>query len=135
MIIMQKTRQRAVYLSIYRRAGKSRYGVNIVTLGPPDKWHLDYVGQDLDEMGDYILTKLGSTRTSLNMRFREKYKIRNTPTGKQDAKSAIEFWDKCVAALERDYRKSRDRFSERIVLPGAQKVFGHSWALRCANAL
>jgi hypothetical protein len=102
-IMLQKTRQRVVYLSIYRSSGRSWYGANIVTLRPPKTWHLDYAGEEADEIGDYRLTKVGPGKTRLDMRFREKYKIRNAPTRQEDTNQTGEMWDRYVAALERDY--------------------------------
>ena len=106
-IILQKTKRRVVYISAYRSSGRSRYGANIVTLRPPNAWHLDYAGQEGDEIGHYRLTRLGPARTRLDMTFREKYKIRDTPTKKEDAKQTSEIWDRYVVALERDYARSR----------------------------
>jgi len=102
-IILQKTKQRVVYISAYRSSGGSRYGVNIVTLHPPNGWHLDYAGEEADEIGDYRLTRLDPVRTRLDMTFKEKYKIRDAPTRKEDMKQTSEMWDRYVAALERGY--------------------------------
>jgi len=62
-----------------------------------------YIGDEDDEAGDYLLTRLGPRKTRLDMRFIEHYKIRNAPTRAQDTKHTHEIWDKIVAALERDY--------------------------------
>jgi len=102
-IVLQKTKRRAVYISTFKWAGRSRYGVNIVTLHPPNRWHLEYVGEESDEIGDYRLTKLGPRRTRLDMTFKEKYKIRSAPTRNEEMKHTNEIWDRYVAALERDY--------------------------------
>lgn len=104
--ILQRTRQRVVYLSIYKRGVKFKYAVDIVTLRPPKAWHLDFVGEEDDETGDYRLTKLGARKTRLDMVFKEKYKIRNAPTKLEDTKHTNETWDKYVAALERDYKST-----------------------------
>ena len=106
-IIMQKTKQRVVYVSAFRWGRKSMYGVNIVTLHPPNRWRLDYAGEEADEVGDYRLTSLGRGRTRLDMTFKEKYKVRGAPTRKEDMKDTNEIWDRYVAALERDYAHSK----------------------------
>jgi hypothetical protein len=106
-IIMQKTKRRVVYISAFRWAGKPKYGVNIVTLHPPNRWHLDYAGEEADEIGDYRLTRLGRGRIRLDMTFKEKYKIRGAPTRKEDMNDTKEIWDRYVAALERDYARSK----------------------------
>ncbi len=101
--ILLKTEHRVIYTSAYRIGGKPRSAVNVVTLYPPKAWHLDFIGDEDDETGDYVLTTLGPRRTRLDMTFLEHYKIRNAPTRAQDAKHTHEVWDKYVAALERDY--------------------------------
>lgn len=92
-----------IYTSVYRSGGKPRTAVNVVTLHPPKAWHLDFTGDEDDEVGDYVLTRLGSRRTRLRMTFTEHYKIHNAPTKAQDAKNTNDVWDKYVKALERDY--------------------------------
>ncbi len=101
--ILLKTEHRVIYISEYRSGGKPRSGVNVITLYPPKAWHLDFMGDEDDEAGDYLLTRLGPRKTRLDMRFIEHYKIRNAPTMAQDTKHTCEVWDKIVAALERDY--------------------------------
>jgi hypothetical protein len=102
--ILQKTKQRAVYLSIYRRDKKWKYAVNIVTLHPPNSWHLDFVGEEDYETGEYRLSRIGAHKTKLQMIFKEKYRIRNAPTKAEDTKQTDDVWDKYVAALEKDYK-------------------------------
>jgi len=106
-IILQKTKRRVVYNYIYRRRGKIRSAVNIVTLQPPKAWHLDSPGQDCDEIADYRLTTISPKKTRLDMTFKERYKISRAPTRAEDAKDLNEAWEKYVAALERDYARRK----------------------------
>ena len=106
-IILQNTKRRVVYSYIYRRGGKIRSAVNIVTLQPPKAWHLDSPGQDCDEIADYRLSSLGPKKTRLDMTFKERYKIRGAPTKEEDTRSLSEAWDKYVAALEREYARRK----------------------------
>ena len=106
-IVLQKTKRRSVYISAFKWAGRSTYGVNIVTLRPPNRWHLEYVGEEADEIGDYRLTKLGPGRTRLDMTFKERHKISNAPTRNEEMKHTNEIWDRYVAALERDYAQKK----------------------------
>jgi len=103
--ILQKTKNRAIYLSIYKSEGTLKYGVNIVHLHPIRSWHLEFLGEEDDELGDYRLVKLDSEHTRLDMVFKEKYKISNPPSQAEDLKHTSELWDKYVTCLERDYRK------------------------------
>ena len=104
--ILQKNLKRVVYVTTYSKAGVSKVGVNWVILSPPNSWHLDFIGEEDDEEGEYRLTRLAARKTRLDMRFSEKYKVRNAPTQKEDAKHTEEIWDKYVAALEKDYARS-----------------------------
>ena len=105
--ILLKTKHRVVYTVSYRNRGKPRSAVDVVTLHPPNWWHLDFVGDDDDETGDYTLTPLGASKTRLDMTFTERYKIRGAPSKAQDTKSTHVFWDKLVAGLEKDYSRRR----------------------------
>ena len=106
-IILQKTTRRVIYVSTHKRKDKNISAVRIVALRPPNAWHLDLAGQENDEIGDYRLTRLGQRKTRLDMTFKVKYKIIRAPTRQQDSKQTNEVWDKYVAALERDYARSR----------------------------
>jgi hypothetical protein len=75
----------------------------IVSLTPPDSWHLDWIGDEYLEAGDYRLSRLAARKTRLKAVFRI---YGNPKTAKQsDFKRAGEAaWAKYVPALERDYR-------------------------------
>ena len=96
-----------IYISNYRSGGKPRSGVNVVTLYPPNAWHLDFMGDEDDETGDYLLTKLSPRKTRLDMKFIEHYKTRNAPTRAQDTKHTRALWNKIVTALKTDYANQK----------------------------
>jgi hypothetical protein len=83
--------------------------VNIVSLKPPTRWHLDYVGQEADEIGEYRLTRQGPKKTKLDMRFKVKYKIHGAPTSAEEAKQIGIVWDKYVRALEKEFSTKNRR--------------------------
>ena len=89
-----------IYVSSYKSGGKPRNAVNVVTLYPLKAWHLDFIGDDGDEVGDYVLTRLGPQKTRLDMTFEEHYKMRRAPTKAQDLKHTNEVWDKYVGTRE-----------------------------------
>jgi len=103
--ILEKTRKRKIYASIYKGAdGEQKVSVNIVTLKPPTSWHLDYFGEEDDEIGEYRLRSLGKNKTRLDMLFKEKWKnISRIPSIKEQVDGTNEVWDKYVSALEKDY--------------------------------
>jgi len=106
-VILMKTKHRVVYVTSYRNRGKTRSAVDVVTLFPPKAWHLDFVGDEDDETGNYVLTSLGPRKTRLDMRFTERYKVTSAPSKEQDIKQIHNVWDKYVAALEKDYSRKR----------------------------
>ena len=87
--------------------GKPRSAVNVVTLYPHDAWHLDFIGDDDDAVGEYVLKRLGPRKTRLDMRFLEHYKMRGAPSKAQDIKTTRAIWDKYAAALETDYARRK----------------------------
>jgi hypothetical protein len=107
--MLLKAAGRVVYASTYKSDGKLRNAVNVVTLYPPRAWHLDFIGDDDDEVGDYVLTRLGPEKTRLDMTFEEHYKTRKAPTKAQDLKHTNQVWDKYATALEKDYANQRKK--------------------------
>jgi hypothetical protein len=105
--ILDKTKKRVVYTSIYKGSdGTQKIGVNIVTLKAPTTWHLDYFGEEDNEIGDYKLTALGKNKTKLSMVFKETWKI-DQPTVEEQVESTNKTWDKYVAAIEQEYDSSK----------------------------
>jgi hypothetical protein len=107
--ILLKSKHRVVYVMNYKSHGKLKSAVDVVTLYPPKAWHLDFTGDEDDEVGDYALTSLGPRKTRLDMKFQEHYKISKAPTQAQDVKHTHEIWNKYVVALERDYARKKTR--------------------------
>jgi hypothetical protein len=105
--ILMKTKHRVIWVASYRSRGKIRNAVDVVTLHPPKAWHVDFIGDEDDTTGDYVLTSFGARKTRLDMRFKARYKVRNVPSETEDVKELHEVWDKYVAALEKDYRRGR----------------------------
>ena len=105
--ILMKTSHRVVYVVSYRSRGKMRSGVDVVTLYPSKAWHLDFVGDEDDESGDYVLSSLSPRKTRLDMTFTERYKVSKAPSKAQDARHVRELWSKYAVALERDYARTR----------------------------
>jgi hypothetical protein len=103
--ILEKTKDRVIYTSRYKSHGRTKKAVNIVSLRPPNAWHLDFIGDEDNETGDYRLTRLGPQKTRLDMVFTEKYKTRNPPSKADDLSHTNEVWDKYVVALMKDYRR------------------------------
>ncbi len=106
--ILEKTKKRAIYVVNYKGAdGSPKLNVNIVTLKPPNTWHLEQFGEEDNETGDYVLTSLGKERTRLDMVFKEKWKrIAKIPSIKEQIAQTEKVWNKYAAALKQDYSDS-----------------------------
>lgn len=104
--IVEKTRKRVVYVTIYDGAdGKQKVAVSYVILKPPDAWSLEQFGEEDYEKGEYRLKSLGKDRTRLDMVFKETWKdIAKIPTIKEQTDGTSRFWDQLIAALEKDYK-------------------------------
>lgn len=105
--ILEKTKQRAIYTTRYMNKGEEWNAANVVTLHPPKSWHLDSIGDEDDEVGDYRLTSLGPRKTRLDMVFKEVWKTLDVPSKKDYTRHISDIWDKYRAALEKDYKKRR----------------------------
>jgi hypothetical protein len=105
--ILEKTKKRVIIAQSYLENGKESGHVSVVTLKPPDSWHLDTAGNIHEqEIGDYKLTRLGKSRTRLDMVFRVKYSGgAKIPSKKWWEEDSHRFWDKLIIALMRDYSK------------------------------
>ncbi|MDG6925101.1 MAG: hypothetical protein JRN09_00965 [Nitrososphaerota archaeon] len=104
--IVEKTRKRVIYVTIYDGADdKQKVAVSYVTLKPPDAWSLEQFGEEDYEKGEYRLKSLGKDRTRLDMVFKETWKdIAKIPTIKEQTDGTSRFWDQLIAALEKDYK-------------------------------
>jgi len=108
-IIVEKTKKRVIYVQIYKGGdGKQKVAANIVTLRPPNSWHLEFFGEEDDETGEYVVKDLGKDKTRLDMVFKEKWKnIAKVPSTEEQTKQTDKVWDKYVKALEKDYNSEK----------------------------
>jgi hypothetical protein len=106
--IVQATKSRVVYVELYEGAdSQRRVGVDIVSLKPPNSWHMEYVGEDNEEIAEYRLKKLGERRTRIDIRFRNKWKGSLSLSTEEKQKIENDVWDKYIAAIEKDFKQRR----------------------------
>ena len=56
--ILEKTERRVIYTVAYMEDGIEKGHVSVVMLNPPNSWHLDTAGDEVEqETGDYKLRK------------------------------------------------------------------------------
>jgi len=108
-VIIEKTRKRVVFAQVWNEAeGKTRVNVDIVTLKPPDSWHLDMFGSFRNETAEYKLKSLGKGTTQLNVEFKNRWRVvPKIETSEHEVKRLNDIWDGYAEALERDYARTR----------------------------
>lgn len=108
-VILQKTRQKAVYASYNNGTdGKPKLAVGIVTLKPSSySWHLDYYAEEDTETAEYKLTSLGKERTKLSMVFNNSWKKGRGPSAQDFEKGTNSVWEKYALALQKDYKSGK----------------------------
>ncbi|MCI4362995.1 MAG: hypothetical protein L3K13_01635 [Thermoplasmata archaeon] len=77
--------------------------VELIRLGPPDRWRLDLVSAALDETGSYRLRRLGPRRTRIEMRFEKQWRLRRVPGERQYGTLFRRVWDLYAVTIERAY--------------------------------
>ena len=105
--ILERNAKRIIMSVRYTSHGRVMTAARIVTLKPPNAWHLDWIGDENEETGDYLLRSAGSRKTRLHATFRVNYKHHRSPAKFAFLKSLNEVWDKYIDALERDYRRQK----------------------------
>lgn len=98
--ILLRTKHRVVYADSYRSDSKPLIGASVVTLHPPNSWHLDYISDEDNEIGDYLLTPLGRGKTRIDMTFTEHYRIDSSPLKER-------VWEECFGFLGQINRGAR----------------------------
>jgi hypothetical protein len=104
LIILERRANRIIMSVRYTSHGRILTAARIVTLKPPNAWHLDWIGDEDEETGDYQLRRLGARKTGLHATFKVRYRNRKPPPKSAFLKHINELWDKYVAALETDYQ-------------------------------
>jgi hypothetical protein len=103
---VERTDKRIIWIAEYKEKGKTKEGVRVVWLRPPDAWYLDTCG-DGREVGEYRLTEKGKNKTRLDMKFRISYDSKDdAPDKKKWEKDVDEEWDTFAGYLENDYKTS-----------------------------
>lgn len=103
--IIERSKKNVIWRVVTEGKKNGYEGVRVVWLNPPDAWHLDTCG-DGREVGDYKLTRLGKTRTRLDMTFSETYyDAMDMESRKSWMADANSHWNAYGRYLERDYRR------------------------------
>lgn len=104
---VEKTKNCVAWITHTSKEGREIENIRTVTLSPPNKWRVAGYGEELNEVGTYVLKPLGKKRTQLKMKFVISYKSAQ-PEPKASWESRVSGnWLKYRAALERDYSEGK----------------------------
>ena len=112
--IIERTPRRVVFEDLEESDAGWEWSRDVVTLLPPNRWHMDGIGNHRDVTADYVLTPLSAGQTRLDLRWRRRPK---TTEARKDTRveretSARRAWKRFGAAMERDYRRTQRRRTE-----------------------
>lgn len=107
--IIERTPRRVVFEDLEEDDRGWIWTREVVTLRPPNRWHMDGVGSRRDATADYVLSSLPDGRTLLDLRWRRRPTVREakTLTKAEREASMLRAWKRFGAAMERDYTRSR----------------------------
>ena len=107
--IVERTPRRVIFEDLEESKDGWDWSRAVVALRPPNRWHMDGVGNNRDEKADYVLSSLPDGRTRLDLRWRRRPKVadaRRRRKAEREA-SATRAWKRFGDALERDYNRTR----------------------------
>lgn len=107
--IVERTARRVVFEDLEDSDSGWDWSRATVTLSPPNRWHMDAVGNNRDVVADYVLSTLSGGRTRLDLRWKRKPRVPDVKhrTKAEREASATRAWRYFTSALERDYQKSK----------------------------
>lgn len=107
--VIERTSGRVIFEDLEEAEDGWVWGRDVVTLLPPNRWHMDGVGNRRDVTADYTLSSLPDGRTRFDLRWRRQPKVpeRKRLTKVEREASAMRAWKRFAAAMERDYRRSQ----------------------------
>ena len=104
-VMLENNRKHVVWRIVPRGAKKGIQGIRSVWLMPPNKWYLDTSG-DKHLTGYYKLTRLGNSKTKLDMKFIEtNVDKRKLESPKSWEAETLAEWDAYGRCLEKDYQR------------------------------
>jgi hypothetical protein len=106
-ILLREPRRIVRTITVPGRNRNRSTDVEIISLKPPDRWHLRKLSVTDDETGSYRLIRQGSSRTLIEMRFRRKWKTRRTPNLENYRALFSRVWDRYVDEIEREYHREK----------------------------
>ena len=107
--IIERTPRRVIFEDLEESPSGWDWQRAIVSLRPPNRWHMVGVGNNRDVEADYVLSNLPRGRTRLDLRWKRMPRVADVKKRSKAEReaSATRAWKRFAVALERDYQKSR----------------------------
>src|SRR5947209_13563252 len=107
--IIERTPDRVIFEDLEESDDGWNWSRDVVTLSPPNKWHMDGIGNRRDVTADYVLSPLPDGRTRFDLRWSRRPKVPDAKklTKAEREASTMQAWKRFAAAMERDYRRSQ----------------------------
>ena len=104
--VIERTPHRVIFEDLEETEAGWVWSRDIVTLHPPNRWHMDGVGNRRDVTADYVLTHLPDGRTQLELRWSRRPNVPETTklTKAEREADTVRAWKRFGAAMERDHR-------------------------------
>ena len=107
--VIERRRRRVVFEDLEPLDPGWSWARYVVTLVPPDRWHMDSIGTHRHVVGDYSLSPIAEGRTRFELRYRrepgllEFHKVTKTVRDPEDLRTWLHF----KRGLEKEFRASR----------------------------
>src|SRR6058998_3597647 len=75
--IIERTSRRVIFEDLEESDDGWNWSRDVVTLRPPNRWHMIGIGNRRDVRADYVLSPLPDGRTRFDLRWRRRPKVRN----------------------------------------------------------
>jgi len=107
--IIERTPRRVIFEDLEESDDGWNWSRDVVTLRPPNRWHMDGTGNRRDVTADYVLSPLPDGRTWFDLRWSRRPKVPDAKklTKAEREASTMRAWKRFAAAMERDYRRSQ----------------------------
>lgn len=108
--IVERTPRRVVFEDLEETDSGWVWSRDVVTLRPPNRWHMEGVGNRRDVTADYVLSPLPDGRTQLELRWwrRPKPPGKRIPRAQREKETGLA-WKRFAKAMERDHRSAQGK--------------------------
>jgi hypothetical protein len=106
--VIERTPRRVIFEDLEETPSGWVWARDVITLRPPNRWHMESVGSHRNVTADYRLTELPDGRTQLELVWWRQHHApgKRVPVARRQAETGGA-WKKFAAAMEMDYHKTQ----------------------------